>query len=260
MSAWFCRSRSSVAGRSGRPPAKLTIARRVHVMWSSQSLRMSSCRRWAFAVRAAAAWSARRRCGGQGRRARHPRRRGRSRPSWRRPPSRCGPGTGERRCIRSLLVGDVPFASGAASALRVAAEVADLPRDLVLDVERLLPAARRAARCARRRARGSPPRARVDRRPLSARSSASTSSGPRRGARAARCARSSSWRISSSRCRRGRRSAPARAAAGPSRRGATARRGRSGRTSARSRQRRDRDERPGGHHGDDDDAEGVLHA
>src|SRR3954454_890436 len=54
MSDWLRSRRAWVAARSGWPPAKLTIARRVHVMWSSQSLRIASCRRAALALVAAA--------------------------------------------------------------------------------------------------------------------------------------------------------------------------------------------------------------
>src|SRR5690242_3156128 len=58
MSDWLRSSLASVAGRSGAPAAKLTIARRVHVMWSSHSLRMPSCRRAARTLRVAAALAA----------------------------------------------------------------------------------------------------------------------------------------------------------------------------------------------------------
>src|SRR6476660_8739715 len=47
MSVWFCSRRAVVAALSGRFASALTIKRRVHVMWSSHSLRMallkSSC-------------------------------------------------------------------------------------------------------------------------------------------------------------------------------------------------------------------------
>src|SRR5215211_1553563 len=43
MSVWFCSSRATVASVSGVSPSRLMIASRVHVMWSSQSLRMPSC-------------------------------------------------------------------------------------------------------------------------------------------------------------------------------------------------------------------------
>jgi hypothetical protein len=49
MSTWLASSRASVACRSGSPAAKLTIASRVHVMWSSHSLRIAS---WKAACRA----------------------------------------------------------------------------------------------------------------------------------------------------------------------------------------------------------------
>src|SRR5215211_5878233 len=60
MSVWLRRRRVSVAEKSGRSWAKLTIARRVHVTWSSHSLRIAS---WNFACLAialdetATAWS-----------------------------------------------------------------------------------------------------------------------------------------------------------------------------------------------------------
>src|SRR3954452_9258656 len=53
MSAWLRSSRSSVAWRSGRPAAKLTIASRVQVMWSSHSLRMPS---WSATCLADSRW------------------------------------------------------------------------------------------------------------------------------------------------------------------------------------------------------------
>src|SRR4051794_2421657 len=42
ISTWFCSSRWVVASLSGRSAAALTMYRRVHVMWSSHSLRMAS--------------------------------------------------------------------------------------------------------------------------------------------------------------------------------------------------------------------------
>src|SRR6478736_5550800 len=262
MSAWFCRSRFSVAVRSGRPPAKLTIARRVHVMWSSQSLRMSSCSRWAFAVRAALAWSCPAAAWWSGAAG--------APPAAARAITAAAAATaiakrtrdGERRCIRSLLVGDAPFASGAASALRAAAEFADLPGDLRLDVERRLAAAapplvarddeRPDLRHDARVGRGLPQRpqlgldverhaalapahlvARLDELAdlvvaLARRGRAALRRLPRRAVRAVA----------------EREPAPADLVVG----------------APGGRQRRDRDERCGGHHRDDDDAERLLHA
>jgi hypothetical protein len=42
MSVWFCSRRPAVALNPADPSAKVTIARRVHVTWSSQSLRIWS--------------------------------------------------------------------------------------------------------------------------------------------------------------------------------------------------------------------------
>src|SRR5829696_2527621 len=42
MSPWFRSRRSAVASVSGSPAIALTMNKRVHVMWSSQSLRMST--------------------------------------------------------------------------------------------------------------------------------------------------------------------------------------------------------------------------
>src|SRR5215210_2994709 len=52
MSVWFRSSRATVASVSGVPLSRLMIARRVQVMWSSHSLRMSMRRVIAFADRA----------------------------------------------------------------------------------------------------------------------------------------------------------------------------------------------------------------
>src|SRR4051812_17592388 len=57
MSVWLRSRRVSVAGRFLSPAAKLTMARRVHVMWSSHSLRMPSCRAcWRALAAGVAAW------------------------------------------------------------------------------------------------------------------------------------------------------------------------------------------------------------
>ena len=55
---WFCNNRSAVAGKPADPSAKVTIASRVQVMWSSQSLRI-----WSWKALRAARGDSRRRVG-----------------------------------------------------------------------------------------------------------------------------------------------------------------------------------------------------
>ena len=53
MSTWFASSRVAVASKLFEPSANVTIARRVHVTWSSQSLRMASWNASCLLVRTA---------------------------------------------------------------------------------------------------------------------------------------------------------------------------------------------------------------
>ena len=53
MSAWFASSRVAVASKPFEPSAKVTMASRVHVTWSSHSLRMASWNASCLAVRTA---------------------------------------------------------------------------------------------------------------------------------------------------------------------------------------------------------------